>query len=103
MSNKIVHSFYEFVCENGGAAADYYKQFNTAIPVLGGVYIGKTHIITETIEIIAIVDIVAIGKVIKDTNNGSSVGTIRMYNNTGLAIGWQYNENRSDFRLKELK
>ncbi len=89
--------------EETGSGKAYYDQFKTSTPEVGKVYkVVNCGIITEYIEILSFVDKVAIGKTIKDTNGGSQVGNLNMYNITGLAVGWKYGEARSGYRLQEV-
>lgn len=86
-----------------GTIKGYYQQWKTAKPELGKTYkVVGSGIITEYVEIIAIVDQVAIGKVVRDTNNGSSVGKLSMYYLEGNMMGWKYQEQRSGYRLQEI-
>jgi len=100
--NKVINYSLSSFLMDGGSAEDYYKQWKTPKPLLGSVYIGNNNIIKEIVKIIAIVDKVAIGKVISDDNGGSSLGKLAMYNTTGLNVGWKYGENRPNYRLKEI-
>ena len=89
--------------EETGSGNNYYKQFKTSKPVIDQVYrVTGCGIITEHVKIVGIVEGVAIGRVIEDTNGGSQVGSMSMYHLEGLKAGWKYNENRSGYRLKEL-
>lgn len=86
-----------------GTIKGYYQQWKTATPEIGKVFkVVGCGIITEYIEIIAIVDKVAIGKVVKDTNGGTSVGELSMYYLEGNMTGWKYKESRSGYRLQEI-
>ncbi len=89
--------------EETGSSDDFYKQFKTVIPEVGKLYkVVNCGIITEYVEILSIIDKVAIGKTVKDSNGGSQVGNIHMYNATGSAVGWKYKESRSGYRLQSI-
>ena len=90
-------------CEDTGSSAHFYSQFKTAVPQLDCVYkVVGCGIITDYVRIIALVDKVAIGKVIRDNNGNHGVGQLNMYNTSGISIGWKYREQRSGYRLQEL-
>lgn len=86
-----------------GTIDGFYQQWKTAKPELNKTYkVIGCGIITEYVQIIALVDKVAVGKVIKDTNSGSQVGKLTMYNIDGNLAGWKYQEFRSGYRLQEI-
>ncbi len=102
MSNKIYTSLFEFIEETDKTHVEYYNQWKKVNIEVGKVFQMKGACIGEPahIEIIAIVDDVAIGKQI---NGGSWYENKKtMFHATGNKVGWKYQENRYTYRLEEL-
>lgn len=90
--------------EATGSVQPYYDQFVNVKPELNKTYkVTGSGVVTDYIKIVAIVENVAIGKVVEDTNGGLSVGEMSMYYLNGKRMGWKYKDNRPSYRLKEIE
>jgi len=80
--------------------AQYYEQFETETPNLGGIYLMHPGDWMEsTIEIVFVDDKIAVGREIaskiKDTGYN-----YYMFHARGVMAGWRYQDTRPQFRLR---
>ena len=78
---------------------EYYKQFHTLPPVIGKVYVDKQCGIVSHIEIVAIVENCAIGKIIWSDNCYTNKEGLKFYHADGNRTGWKYGDQRPNYRL----
>ena len=85
-------------------AKQYYDQFDKPKTlVVGETYVQSGSIYPMYFKILWTDEEVAVGVVVKDGNGGTNIGEREMFYNKGYIIGWRYKDNRSSYRLKEIK
>jgi len=92
---------YDHIC----SIEQYVEQFDTVIPVLGGVYAQESHSWAKTqFKIVFIDDKIAVGVEISPKFPlVSSKLDYCLFCSSGLFTGWKYNDtNRPEYRLREL-
>ena len=101
---KIKHNSVSEAWEAGLDAEDYYNQWSAVTLEVGKTYKQAKGTWQEfSIEIIAIVDDVAIGKVVDSKDMGSCTpkGKKIMFHCGGYRTGWVYRDDRSIYRLQD--
>lgn len=93
----INHCMHDFL-DSGGTAKQFYEQYKTATPEVGKKYIyAKGNWDYGVVQVLYIHNNVALCVMVE----GVGKGNYYLYNSSGLAVGWRYNDSRAYYRLQE--
>jgi len=87
------------IFDGGCTKKQYYAQWDTVSPKVGDTYVTHPNTWQEnTVEILYVDDVVALGVVTK----GLSKGERTMYHAKGDNAGWKYQDSRVAYRLQNI-